>query len=64
MSKDDQTFLVLALIAAGLFFIKTRVTTELKQTCVFPDGTEILVPLGAECPFDEAHGGQSAIVGA
>ena len=43
------------------YWQKGRGDVTLKQTCVFPDGVDVLVPLGSACPYDAAHGGQSII---
>lgn len=60
MSEDDKHGLViLAIFGLVWWWQRGRADVTLKYTCVFPDGAEVLVPLGDPCPFDPAHGGQS-----
>lgn len=58
----ERDAVVVAVILALLFWPRRTVTENLFEICVFPDGTETQVPLGASCPYDSSHGGQSAIV--
>jgi len=51
--------LILLAVLAWLFWPKREVAFELKKDCTYPDGTVIQVPLSADCPYDDAHGGQS-----
>jgi hypothetical protein len=60
MTSDDKTGIAIVIGFLLLWFWqKGQAEVTLNQTCMFPDGTEIIVPLGSECPFDSNHGGQS-----
>lgn len=61
MKSNDMMLLLGAGVA--LYFISKQ-TGALGpqpsfQTCKYPDGTSIQVPIGNACPIDPTHGGQS-----
>ena len=62
MSDKDQAAIVIMGLVLFLFWKRETVTTTFYQTCTFPDGTEVQVPLGDPCPYDPEHGGQSEVL--
>lgn len=63
MTDDQQQLLIVGIILALIFWPRqTSVDVGLKQTCRYPDGTDIQVNLGDECPFDSTHGGASVLL--
>lgn len=59
MTDDERGVALIAAFLLIWYWQRGRADVSLKQTCVFPDGTEVLVPLGDPCPCDDAHGGCS-----
>jgi len=48
MIRTKDVLVVLAL--AWFFRKKTETSVSLKQTCIYPDGSTVMVPLGDACP--------------
>lgn len=59
---NNERLFWLGVIGFLLWYCRGTSSVTLKQTCQYPDGTTVLVELGAPCPYDPAHGGQSIVI--
>ncbi len=62
MTSDQEKGVLIVAFLILWFWQRGHGDVTLKETCTFPDGSSVLVPLGRPCPFDAAHGGQSNIL--
>ena len=61
MTQNEKTAGVIALLLLLFWKPSGASSVSLTQTCTYPDGTSVQVPLGQACPYNVGHGGQSQV---